>query len=477
MRTRKQSICLILGPVIFALAALLLQDLFTVSGAQAVGISLWMIFWWVTGPVNITITALIPAIANAFLNMVPMTDVISQYSCESIILVFGSGLITLPWVSIGLDRRIALKVLSLVGPSMKSQIIVWFLASTLMSTILPDLAVCVMFCPIAVSMLKAAGYQEIRGCVPAVPILLSIGWGCSLGGIGTPLGGAMNLTAISVLEEFTGKEFMYVDWITHIGPLFIIVTAVTLLYMLLMPLSVKQLEGTKEYFKESYKVLGPVKRIEKVCLTLFLVALVLAFTRPLYAELLPGMVPAYSFLTIGFICFFLYMKGTHEPIMTWEAAQKGTMWGMMILFASGLAMGKLLNGSGATDCLANMATNMNLSGGLPLIVLLVVFTRVIAEVTNGTTAAAIVCPLVMSVTTKMGLNPMPYWFLTCMSFNAEWLLPISVRAVPVSYGLDPNEMLKRGILITLIHTVVVIIFGYIVITFVPSFGDLPYLFS
>ena len=79
--------------------------------------------------------------------------------------------------------------------------------------------------------------------------------------------------------------------------------------------------------------------------------------------------------------------------------------------------------------------------------------------------------------TRRYLNPLPYWFLTCMSFNAEWLLPISVRAVPVSYGLDPDEMLKRGIPITLIHTVIVIIFGYIAITFFPNFGDLPYLFS
>ena len=68
MSARKRSICLILGPVIFALAALLLRDLFTTSGAQAIGISLWMIFWWITRPVDITITALIPAIANAFLN-------------------------------------------------------------------------------------------------------------------------------------------------------------------------------------------------------------------------------------------------------------------------------------------------------------------------------------------------------------------------------------------------------------------------
>lgn len=277
----KRIIYLLIGPILLVVSSLGLTGVFGTAGAQAIGVSLWMIFWWITGPVDITITALIPAIANAFLNMVPMTDVISQYSCESIILVFGSGLITLPWVSIGLDRRIALKVLSLVGPSMKSQITVWFLASTLMSTILPDLAVCAMLCPIAVSMLKAAGYDEIHGCKPAVPILLSIGWGCSLGGIGTPLGGAMNLTAISILEEFTSHEFMYVDWITHVGPLFIVVTAATLAYMIFgMPSGTKVLDGTKEYFKESYNELGPTKLIEKVCGVLFLLAMVLAPSTP-----------------------------------------------------------------------------------------------------------------------------------------------------------------------------------------------------
>ena len=439
MSNRKRFICLILGPVIFALSALLLPSVFTTSGAHAVGISLWMIFWWITGPVHITITALLPAIANAFLNMVPMTDVISQYSCESIILVFGSGLITLPWALIGLDRRIA---------------------------------VCAMFTPIAVSMLHAAGYDDIRNCAPGIPILLAVGWGVSLGGAGTPLGGAMNLTAISILEEFTGQEFMYVDWISHIGPFFVIALAVFLGCMLLMPLKVKNLEGTKEYFKESYAALGPMKPVEKICGSMFLVAMLLAFTRPLYAAILPGLVPAYSFLTIGFICFFLTMK-EGGPLLTWEHAQKGTLWGMMILFASGLAMGKLLNGSGASACLADLVSEMNLDGGFTTIIALVVFTRLLTEMTNGTTAAAIVCPIVFSVSSKLGINPIPYWFITTMAFNAEWLLPISVRAIPISYGLDPKEMLKRGIPVALVHMVVVILFGCAAIKLWPYFSYLP----
>ena len=88
---------------------------------------------------------------------------------------------------------------------------------------------------------------------------------------------------------------------------------------------------------------------EKFCLAAFVLALVLAFTRTLYADLLPGLAPAYSMLTLGFICFFVMItskNGEKKPLMTWEDAQKGVMWGMMLLFASGMAMGSLLNGTG-----------------------------------------------------------------------------------------------------------------------------------
>lgn len=47
-------------------------------------------------------------------------------------------------------------------------------------------------------------------------------------------------------------------------------------------------------------------------------------------------------------------NGKSVALLTWEEAQHGMMWGMMLLFASGMAMGKLLNGSGASACLADM---------------------------------------------------------------------------------------------------------------------------
>lgn len=474
MNTKRRLLYILIGPAILVLSTLLLSELLTRPGAQAVGVLLWMVFWWVTRPVHMTVTAIIPVLANALLNIVPMPSITAQYASDSIILIFGSGLLTLPWASTGLDRRVALKILSIIGPSMKSQITVWLLASMLVSSVLPNVAVCALYTPIAVSMLAAAGIEDIKKSTRAVPILLAIGWGVGLGGVGTPLGGAMNIAAISFLEDYTGHEFMYIDWIVRIAPYFVLLAILSLVCMLFMYGKYSPLNGSKEYFIESYKKLGAIKRDEKICGALFLIALLAAFTRPLYATILPSLAPAYIFLLLGCLSFVItaFDKG---PLLTWEVAQKGIMWGMMILFGGGLALGKMINDSGAGEAIAGIVAEMSLDGGLLTIIVFTIFARVISELTNSTVAAAVSVPIVIGFSVKMGLNPIPYWFITVMSYNAEFLLPISVRAIPVAYGLDANKMLKGGIPMSIVSTILVVVFGYVVMQFWPAFGELSYL--
>lgn len=141
MNTKKRLTYLIIGPVLFAIASVALKGALGISGAMAIGTLIWMVFWWATQPISLTVTAFLPIGINALFSMVDMGEVISQYASGSIILVFGSCLLTIPWATTGLDKRVALKVLELVGPSMKSQIAVWLLASMIFSTCLPNVAV------------------------------------------------------------------------------------------------------------------------------------------------------------------------------------------------------------------------------------------------------------------------------------------------------------------------------------------------
>ena len=247
MNQKKRILQLVLGPVLYFAVFLALGKTGVIdeTAAKGIGTAVWMIYWWVARPVDITVTALLPGVINAIFSIVPMEDVISQYASSSIILIFGSCLLTAPWSEIGLDKRISLKALSLIGPSMKSQIVVWLLSAAVLSNMMPNVVVVAIFTPIAVAMLSAAGYKDIKSCEAATPILCAIAWGSQVGGAGTPLGGAMNITAIAFIEEFTGSEFMYVDWITRMLPYTVICAAGVLLVMLLKPMETTSLSGSK----------------------------------------------------------------------------------------------------------------------------------------------------------------------------------------------------------------------------------------
>ncbi|WP_193555338.1 transporter permease [Klebsiella huaxiensis] len=131
-----------------------------------------------------------------------------------------------------------------------------------------------------------------------------------------------------------------------------------------------------------------------------------------------------------------------------------------------------MNDSGASVGIAGLISELSLDGGLLTIIVFVVLARIISESTNSTASAAVVLPIVLGFTTKLGLNPIPYWFITVMAFNAEFMLPISVRAIPVAYGLDARAMFKGGSLMALIHIIFVVIVGYTCLKFWPTFSQL-----
>lgn len=467
----KRLLSILAGPVALLMFSILLKDSFGIKGAQAIGTAAWMILWWILRPVHISITAMLPVVINAFLEIVPMGTVISQYASETVILLFGADLLCLPWEKTGLDRRLSLKSLCLIGPSIKQQIAVWLLASAGLSIFLPNTVVCTILTPIAVKMLKIVGGEDISDSAVAVPILLAIAWGSGIGGAGSPIGGAMNLVAISYIEELTGQEFAYIDWVIRMMPFLLIMLGVILAYMFSFKLPVKKLEGTKDFFFKTYSQLGEMKTGEKFCLALFCLAMVLSFARPLYADLLPGFKPAYSFLFLGFLTFF-FKDDNGKSLLDWQTVEKNAMWNMLFLFAGGLALGKLITETGATEVMAETMSKLHLTGGLFTIAIFAVFTVFLAEISSNTAAAAIALPVVLSITASIGLDPVPYCFITAMAFNTAFVLPLTVRAVPVAYGMDVSHLFRKGLPLTFICIITITVVGYLFLNLWPLFSTL-----
>lgn len=461
----------ILGPIIFFAVLGILSTIIEFKQAAAIATICWMGFWWVTRPVDIAVTSLLPIPINAFFNMIPMDGIISKYFSEIVVLLVGSDLISIVWEKTHLDKRLAIGSLCGIGTSMVQQICVWLIAATVLSIFLPNVVVVMILVPVAVSMLKFLGQEHISKNPVATPILLAIVWGAGFGGFGSPLGGASNLVAISYLEKITGQEFMYVDWIIRFLPLLFIIMFLILGFLLRLPMPVKHLEGGKEYFRSVYKDLGPMKLGEKCGMWLFILATVLAFVRPLYVEYLPLMKPAYVFFFFGMLTFVLHNE-LGEPLLTWKEAEKGVMWGMIFLFSGGLALGKLITDTGAATQIARVFNLLPLSGGIETMFSLTLFATFLTEISSNTAAASIAIPVVQSITQQLGINPIPYILTSVVAVNCAFILPVSTRAVGVTYGLHPDDLMYSGLKLSIMCMFLVSVLGYICMQYWSLFNHL-----
>ncbi len=467
----RRFICLICGPILFTLCCILLpNNIFTtIEQRSAIGMVAWMAFWWITGPIDYAVTGFLPIAVNALLPMATMTDVIVNYASETILLLLGASILTASWDETGLDKRISALFLKLVGTNLRIQLVFWFLLSMFLSAILPNAVVCATITPIAVSMLKYAGIDDVAEDKIGSKLLTYIAYAVGVGGLFSPLGGAMNLVTVDYLQQLTSKEYFYTSWVIRFLPIMIVLIIINLIFMLR---NVKGSDGfgvSKEYFIKEYEKMGKMSIEEKGTLALFLIATILAFTRSLYQSLLPGLKPAYVFIICAIISF-IFTRRDGERLIRWKSTQTKIGWDLIFVFAGGLALGTLINKSGAAAAIGEMVSSIGLDGGLVTVFVIITFTLLMSDVTSNTATAAVSIPIVISIIQGIGLNPIPYVYIASVGVNLSFMLPTSIRAIPVGYGLSPKYMFKEGWKISVVVILVMTVVCWLMLKYWPMFS-------
>lgn len=460
----REILNIILGPLLFFFISGIQIEGVSQLAKEGLGIMIWMVSWWIMRPVSPGITALIPISAAAIFQVAPIETVLYKYASPIVILLLGANILTLSWQVWGLDRRIALFVLLKVGPNVKKQIIVWFILAAALSSIIPNAIVAAALIPIAIATLRSIGIdsaEAYRKSEYATGVLLALAWGSSIGFV-TPLGGGMNLVVIQFVEDlYLHSEFMYIDWIKNIFPLFFAVSIPLLVSLLKFPYEFKEVPGNFSLLEEEYKNLGKLKTGEKWGAFLFFAAVVLSFTRPFYAEYLPGLQPAYIFITAALFTFVIKVD-KKQHLMNWEETQPKIMWGMFYLFAGGTALGQILKASGGADLLVEMVLPLAELGTFGIIVAFTVLAGALSNVMTITGSMAIVIPLLITTLTQLGINPMPFIYITSAAGNVAIMLPSSSGgpAIVASYGVDLVKMAKRGAKAAVFSISFAILYGY-----------------
>ena len=468
---KKRTINLILGPVLFlAFSFLLPETVFTSFASRAaIGTVAWMAYWWITGPVDYAVTGFLPIVVNAFFQLTDMSAVISNYASETILLLLGASIITVSWEETGLDKRIAARFLGFIGESLRNQIVFWFILAAALSSVLPNAVVCATLTPIAVAMLRYVGEGVIENSRVGKKLLLTIAYAAGLGGIASPLGGAMNLVTVDYIQQLTGEEYIYMHWVIRFLPIVIVLLVTNIIFMLRDVKKEETLGGSREYFQRAYKELAPMSFEEKCSFALFAIATVLAFTRQFYQELLPGLKPAYAFITCAVIAFLIVNKNG-DRVMKWKSAQTKIIWDLLYIFAGGLAVGTLISNTGAAQNIGDAVAAMGLTGGLMTVFVIITVTLLMSDVTSNTATAAVAIPIVISIVQGIGLNPIPWIYIASIGVNLSYMLPTSIRAIPVGYGLPPKYMLKEGWKMTILVIISMTAVAYLLLKFWPAFS-------
>lgn len=463
---------IVLGPLAFALMMLVPFGGLETTARGAIGLLLWMLLWWIMQPVAPAVTALLPILIAQLFKIADTKSVLATYFNATVVLLLSANIITLAWTKWGFDRRLALNIMMRVGNNPRKLIIMWFVLSVVLSSCVANAAVAAALFPIVLTTIHAANITDdkIAESNYATMALLAVAWGSNVG-FGTPLGGAMNLVVVNLIEEYTGAEMMYVDWIIRVVPLVIFVSVPMIILLLTNKIEFKTLPGTREALQAELQAMGKMNRGEKISATLFIAAFVLSLARPLFQTLLPTFTANYIFLLAALLCFVLPGEGD-KPVLDWGWTMPRIKWGVFLLIAGGTALGNIITSSGVGAMIADVLTPLASKGPFAAIVVFSILGCFFANIMTITGCIALVGPIIITTMSGLGYNPIPFVLLVYASCNISICLPSSGAgpAMVSGYGANMNKMVKWGLKTVPACLLCSIILGYLLYLVWPGFS-------
>ena len=256
-----KKIGLIAGPILFLLLYNLPFEIINPAADKVLSIAAWMVTWWITEAVSISVTALIPLTFFPLLGIMDMKTVSANYGSPIVFLFFGGFVMALALEKVGLHKRIALNIVKLTGTTPDKVILGFMLATAFLSMWISNTATTVVMLPIALSVIHLLINDEdgfTRGDQNfALSIMLGIAYAANVGGIATIIGTPPNTVVVGFMENEYGVQVSFLKWMMMGVPFSIIMLGVIyiVLVKLVYPNRLKQLENSKQIIEQELSLI------------------------------------------------------------------------------------------------------------------------------------------------------------------------------------------------------------------------------
>jgi sodium-dependent dicarboxylate transporter 2/3/5 len=464
---------LFLGPALAVLLALLPLPL-EPRAHRLAAVLAGVVVFWITEAIPIPVTALLGPAVCVIAAVAPAKEVFAPFANPVIFLFIGSFVIAQAMVRHGLDRRIALAILSrrFIAGSPARVMVALGVVAVVLSMWMSNTATTAMLTPIAIGILGALGAGSREGGPSprfAAGLLLLVAYACSVGGIGTPVGSPPNLIALGMIAEQTGIRISFLGWMKFAVPLVaMMLCALFGLIFLLHPPSRLDTGALRAHLVAERRSIGPLTAGGKLTAFAFLAAVVL-WVAPGVAGIcgakdaaiwLSDHLPESVVAILAASLLFLVPLSWRERrfALTWREAAR-IDWGTILLFGGGLSLGEMMFRTGLAETLGQGLVNLLALKSLwGLTAVAIGLGIVVSELTSNTASANMVIPVMIAMAAALGVNPLPPALGACLGSSYGFMLPISTppNAIVYGTGLVPiTRMLRAGVLFDLLGFVVI----------------------
>lgn len=462
-----KKIGLVAGPLVFLCILLLPTTILSTNADAVIAIALWMVIWWITEAVSISVTALLPLILFPILKIMPLNTVGANYGNKIIFLFFGGFILALALEKVNLHKRIALNIIKITGTTPNKVVLGFIIATATLSMWISNTASTVVMLPIAVSVIKLLvndkdGFTKSDKNF-ALSVMLGIAFSANAGGIATIIGTPPNSVLIGLLEEQYNIEISFLKWMI-IGLPFSIVLLTVIYFVLvkwMFPNKQPEFPASKDVINSELKKLGPTSKKEKMVLVIFAITVFLWIFRTLINSVFPSVGLSDTVISmIAAVSLFAvpYNLKKGDFILKWKDTEK-LAWGILVLFGGGLALANGMATTGivttVTEAISN--SNINIFFTVSLLILLMLF---MTELMSNVALITVLAPIVAGI--AIGLNiPMLHILIpVTMASSCAFMLPMATppNAIVFASGyIKVKQMARVGIILNLIAVALLIL--------------------
>ncbi|GAB2913430.1 SLC13 family permease [Rheinheimera gaetbuli] len=454
---RQYYLSLLAGPLLFLLT-LVTEPAFSGMSDSAwiiSGLTAWMALWWITEPVPIPVTALLPIVIVPLLGLDTISNVTAPYAHPLIFLFLGGFILSIAMERWDLHKRIALLTMLLVGNKPSQQIAGIMLVTAFLSMWMSNTATAVMMLPIGLSIIAMQQEQGVSNDNFGKAILLSIAYAASIGGVATLIGTPPNALLAAYLERSYQLQLSFSDWMLFGVPLSVSLLLVCWFWLTQVHFRLDKIAtiDSRTMYRKKLNALGAMHNAEKLVLAIFMsAAFCWVFRDPL--SQLSGIKLDDTLIAV-FAAALLFVLPvslkTGQRILQWEDCQK-LPWGVLLLFGGGLTLASQIDNSGLSAYIAGQIGQL---GSINLLLLILLVTTVIiflTEITSNTATAAAFLPLLGPVAVSLDTSAAMLVIPAAVAASCAFMMPVATppNAIVFASGkLKIIDMVKAGLVMNI----------------------------